>query len=43
MLPQYLQGSADKDLLTYRIWQKRLYGRIGQWFEALYKTWNVVS
>ena len=27
----------------YWIWQKRLYDRIGQWVEALYKTWNVVS
>ena len=22
---------------------KKIYGRIGQWFVALYKTWNVVS
>ena len=27
----------------YWIWQKRLYDRIGQWVEALYKIWNVVS
>ena len=25
------------------IWQKRLYDRIGQWLETLYKIWNVVS
>ena len=27
----------------YWIWQKRLHDRIGQWVEALYKTWNVAS
>ena len=27
----------------YWIWQKRLFDRIGQWVEALYKIWNVVS
>ena len=43
MLPQYMQGDADQNLLTYRIWPKGLYDRIGQQVEALYKTWNVVS
>ena len=28
MLPQYLQASADKNI-TYSIWKKILYGRIG--------------
>ena len=30
-------------LVKIRNLQKRLYGRIGQWVEALHKTWNVVT
>ena len=38
ILPRYLQGSADIEFD-----KKRLNDKIGQWVEALYKIWNVVS
>ena len=44
MLPQHLQGSADLlKLVNILNLTKKLYDRIRQWVEALYKTWNVVS
>ena len=43
MLPQYLQGITRLKLFEMQNLQKRLYGKIGQWVEALYKTWNVVT
>ena len=43
MLRQYLQGSADQNLLTDCIWQKGFDDRIGQWVYALYKNFKVIS
>ena len=42
MLQQYLQGSADQNLLTYCIWQKELDHRLGQCVYALYKNFKVI-